>query len=132
MLLTSKWFPKIPEIRESVAPLPSKLDVAEALAEEAWQHVLEYADNWHPDIGPLQGCRALTDREVYALRSVGGILQVQENQYGGKAMPFIKRDFVAVWKRHALVEHLAGLGADTRPEAKRLTSGFTKAFEKVN
>lgn len=121
-LLTCKWFPKIAEIREMVMGNPVVADDAEA--DTAWANVIRYVDNWHPDIGAYGP--GLTSREQYALRVIGGPLVVQDN-FGGKSLQFLRRDFIAIWKRAFVAdEHLRLLEQGDR---KRLPSkGLQKAF----
>jgi hypothetical protein len=122
LLFTSKWFPKIPEIRELIE---GKLeDIAEAEAEAAWQRVLQFANGWHPDIGRMSGNKMrLTRRETIALGAIGGIERLWEEQDGGPGLPFMHRDFVKTWKISNHVEDILALpvGAE-RPRLKG--SGF--------
>ncbi len=122
---TCRFVPKICDIREACGLLP-KEQAQDAEAEAAWRTVVTFADRWHPDIGRMTGCPTLTDREATALRSIGGVLVVQE-EFGGKSFQFLKKEFIASWKRLAHLEGLAALEAG--PEAKRLSGGFQSVGE---
>ncbi|MGA2630218.1 MAG: hypothetical protein ABSG54_08365 [Terriglobia bacterium] len=99
MLKTSKFFPRIPEIREAVlGPLASAVDAELEGAENAWQHVLAYVDRWHPDIGPFRDAPALCGREIQAMRHVGGVYRIWLEQDGGPGLPFLRKDFIAAWR----------------------------------
>ena len=105
LIIESRWFPKIPDIREKVlGAAPEKKLTREAEAEAGWERVLHFADHWHPDIGALRGAPKLTERERRALTIIGGPEQVQNQFNGGQGMPFLHRDFLAAYGRLGLIE----------------------------
>jgi hypothetical protein len=99
---TWRWFPKIAEIRDNVLGGGEEIE-----AERAWQRILAYADRWHPDIGPMSGCPALTGREIAAVRSIGGIRLISEELPGGARLPYLRRDFIEIFRRLRDVERRA-------------------------
>jgi hypothetical protein len=104
-LLSCKWFPKIPEIRDIVlGPVPEKKLLDDAEAEAAWEKVLNFVDRWHPDIGAFRDAPLLSELEQRALNTVGGPAQVQDQVGGGKGLPFLHRDFLAAFQRLRLTE----------------------------
>jgi hypothetical protein len=122
-LSTWKWFPKIPEIREAVlGKQPTLSDQEETEAEAAWLHVLNYADHWHPDIGPYRDAPKLTGKESQALRVSGGIYRLWELQdEGGRDLTFMRKAFVDSYKR--AVDVSCFLDLLRGPERKSLSAG---------
>jgi len=125
----SPFFPQVPELRVLVQP-PIKDD---AEAEHAWQTLEDQVRRYfHPDTGfvgkwnrerrSADPVPPLDPRTEHALRATGGPYQVWSNLDGGEAYPFLKKDFLASWKRAPAVD-LVALRAATEnlpPEIKAL------------
>ena len=128
LIRTSKWFPKIAEIRELIEGKPEEL--AEAEAEAAWQRVLEYVNGWHPDIGQMSDSTIrLTRREQIALGAIGGIYRLWEEQDGGPGLPFMHRDFIKTWKISDHVEDILALPSSA--ERPRLRGSGFQSFREI-
>jgi len=115
-----KWFPKIPELLEMAGCGPQSLEAQlDAEAEAAWLKLEKFLwRHYHPDLG-IHGYESggkhhpppkLDARTEIALRAVGGPSRISwainqegdESQYG-----WIKREFIAAWKRApAVQQHL--------------------------
>lgn len=132
-LKMGQFFPTPAGILELAGKGPRLPSATEDInGEKAWKNVLHYADRWHPDIGPMTGNQGLSERELFALRSIGGVYAVWENQDGGKSLPFLRRDFIAIYKR-TTSDLIGELPADTRPEPRQLGEGMTHISKiKVN
>jgi len=105
LISESRWFPKIPDIRDRVlGPVPEKKLLDDAQAEAAWERVLAFVNRWHPDVGAFRDAPLLSELERRALTAIGGPGQVQDQVGGGKGMSFLHRDFIAGFQRLRLTE----------------------------
>lgn len=132
MLLESRWFPKIPEIREAVlGKQPDAKAIAVAEAEASWLRVLEYANKWHPDVGPLGGSPKLTVREHRALQIAGGTERLWEVQDSGERdVDFIHRKFLEAYGNMDAIEG-AMLHLEQPRRNKELPAGGFESFKDI-
>jgi len=99
-----KFFPKPVELRELAEGKPEDKMIVEA--EAAWNWIVGFMRSfWHPDVGIYQNSPKIPAQTEYALRQVGGfgILSQMENT----SEPFIKRDFIAAYRRFPIAEQNA-------------------------
>jgi len=109
LVLTSRWFPKIPEIREAVLGKPLDPKTLEGVeCELAWEHVTHYCRKWHPDIefGTYGQAPPLTSAEHRAMVAVGGPFRIWENMDGGREWPFIRKAFFEAYSRQEKIAQL--------------------------
>jgi hypothetical protein len=145
MVKTSRFFPKIVEIREAVlGTSPATID---ACAEAAWMVVEQWILlNFDPDNGVREwvsptGSRAtvqlgedwtripkLPPRSEAAVRAIGGYERVwrdvQSDQY-----TWMKREFCEAWKRVENVQNLLAIGPAGRKELPEQAGGFASAAD---
>jgi hypothetical protein len=98
------WFPKIPQILEACGSKVNPERDQEAAATAAWVHTSsECARCWHPDLGWHQD-HTIDTRSQHAMRCVGGVKAVWDAYYDENKQPFVRRDFIELWKNS---EHIA-------------------------
>jgi hypothetical protein len=105
----SPFFPQVPELRAAVNGRPDE----DAEAEAAWLKITRHVERYyHPDLGihgihsggSYQAPPRLDERSELALRAVGGPSRVSMALEQDEQFAWVKKEFLAAWKRAPAVE----------------------------